>query len=76
MKNHNSKHFAICIKNKGYEVSLEKRKIYSVVDDKDASGQDLMRVVDESGDSYLYPENFFISINLPKPVLRAFTHTA
>ena len=76
MKSQNSKHFAICVKNKGYEVSLEKRKIYPVLDDKDASAQDLMRVVDESGDSYLYPENFFIAIKLSQPVLRAFAHAA
>ena len=76
MKHHNSKHFAICIKNKGYEVSLEKRKIYPVLDDKDASMRDLMRVIDESGESYLYPENFFVAIKLPQPVLRAFAHAA
>jgi hypothetical protein len=76
MKNHISKHFAICVKNKGYEVSLEKRKIYPVLDDKDASARELMRVVDESGESYLYPENFFIAIRLPQPVLRAFAHAA
>jgi hypothetical protein len=76
MKNNISKHFAICVKNKGYEVSLEKRKIYPVLDDKDASARELMRVVDESGESYLYPENFFIAIRLPQPVLRAFAHAA
>ena len=76
MKKHNSKHFAICIKNNGYEVSLEKRKIYPVLDDKEAAARDLVRVVDESGDSYLYPEKFFIAIKLPQPALRAFTHAA
>ena len=76
MKKHNSKHFAICIKNNGYKVSLERRKIYPVVDDKDASAQDLIRVVDESGESYLYPENFFIAIKLPQPVIRAFARAA
>ena len=76
MKNNRSKRFAICIKNKGYEVSLERRKIYPVLDDKDASVQNLMRVVDESGESYLYPDNFFIAIKLPQPVLRAFAHAA
>ena len=76
MKKNNSKHFAICIKNNGYGVSLEKRKIYPVLDDKDASERDLIRVVDESGELYLYPENFFIAIKLSQPVLRAFAHAA
>ena len=76
MKKHNSKHFAICIKNQGYQVSLEKRKIYPVLDDKNASTRDLIRVVDESGESYLYPEDFFIAIKLPQPVLKAFAHAA
>ena len=76
MKKNNSKHFAICIKNKGYAVSLEKRKIYPVIDDKNASARDLMRVVDESGESYLYPEDFFIAIKLSQPILRAFAHAA
>ena len=76
MKKQNSKHFAVCIKNHGYEVSLEKRKIYPVLDDKEATVRGLVRVVDESRESYLYPENFFISIKLPQVVLRAFAHAA
>lgn len=76
MKKHNSKHFAICIKNKGNEVSLERRKVYPVLDDKNAFARDLIRVVDESGGSYLYPGNFFVAIKLPQPVLRAFAHAA
>jgi hypothetical protein len=76
MKKHNSKHFAICIKNHGYEVSLEKRKIYPVLNDKEAATLGLVRVVDESKESYLYPENCFISIKLPQVVMKAFAHAA
>jgi hypothetical protein len=76
MKKHNTKHFAICVKNNGYEVSLEKRKIYPILDDRKATARDLVRVIDESGESYLYPENFFIAIKLSQPVIRAFSHAA
>ncbi len=76
MKKHNGKHFAICVKNNGYEVSLEKRKIYPVLDDKEATTLGLVRVVDESGESYLYPEDRFIPIKLPQVVLKAFAHAA
>ena len=76
MKKNHSKHFAICIKNNGYEVSLEKRKIYPVLEDKQAATLGLVRVIDESGESYLYPEDRFIPIKLPQVVLRAFAHAA
>ena len=60
--------FAICIKNEGYEASLEFRKIYDVLQDKEAESHGLMRVVDESGDDYLFPKDFFVPIELPSPI--------
>ena len=60
--------YAICVKNTGYRASLEVRKVYRVKNDKTGSGHGLIRVVDESGDSYLYPEKFFVPIKLPKTV--------
>jgi len=66
MKKNNSKHFAICIKNNGYKVSLERRKIYPVLDDKEASAQDLIRVIDESGEDYLYAASRFVIVNIPE----------
>ena len=47
--------YVVCIKNKGYRASLEKRKIYKVIPDAEASAHKLIRVVDESGEDYLYP---------------------
>ena len=51
--------YAVCIKNKGYLASLEKKKIYRVKSDSIAEEQGLVRVIDESGEDYLYPQNFF-----------------
>ncbi len=65
------KQFAICLKNKGHEVSLERRKIYSVLPDARAAKHGLIRVVDESGEDYLYPRSFFAPIELPQPIRRA-----
>ena len=62
---------AICVKNAGYEVSLERRKLYSVVADVEAKKHKLVRVVDESGEDYLYPESFFLPVTLPPAIRRA-----
>jgi hypothetical protein len=65
------KSFAVCIRNKGYEASLELRKIYQTLPDADAAKHDQVRVVDESGEDYLYPESYFAEIELPQPLRRA-----
>ena len=62
------KHFVLCINNRGYEASLIPRKIYEVLPD-DRAGQDgFMRVIDESGEDYLYHKNHFVSIELTQEV--------
>jgi hypothetical protein len=61
----------ICVKNDGYEVSLELRKIYVAVPDPDAEQRGLRRVIDESDEDYLYPSNFFVDIALPQSIRRA-----
>ena len=66
-----AKRFVVCLKNKGYEVSLELRKIYRVLPDPQAVKHKLLRVVDESGEDYLYPQDFFAPIELPQPIRRA-----
>jgi len=53
-------HFAICICNESYEISLEKRKLYEVLDDSDAARHHQIRVIEESGEDYLYPQDYFI----------------
>lgn len=59
------KHFMICIANRGYESSLEIRKLYEVITDRIAEQHHQVRVIDESGEDYLYPENFFAPVRLP-----------
>jgi hypothetical protein len=61
----------LCLKNDGYEASLERRKIYKAIPDRDAEAHDQLRVVDESGADYLYPADFFASVSLPPRLRRA-----
>ena len=63
--------FVICIENKDFPVSLEIRKIYEVVPDSEAEKVEHIRVIDESGEDYLYPSSCFIDANLPKEVQEA-----
>jgi hypothetical protein len=60
--------FAICIKNTDYPVSLEVRKLYQVLPDAKAATHHLIRIIDESGEDYLYPDDYFIPIELPQTV--------
>jgi hypothetical protein len=60
----------VCLKNEGYEASLEKRKIYLCLADEESEKHGLLRVVDESGEDYLYPRRFFAEIDLPATVRR------
>jgi len=59
--------FVVCINNRDYPASLEAHKIYRVLPDDDAEEGDI-RVVDESGEDYLYPSSYFVSIKIPKTV--------
>ncbi len=59
------RHFMICINNRGYESSLETRKLYEVLTDRSAEKHRQIRVIDESGEDYLYPEKFFAPVRLP-----------
>ncbi|HWR88228.1 MAG TPA: hypothetical protein VN277_07405, partial [Acidiferrobacterales bacterium] len=61
----------ICVKNDGYEASLELRKIYRIIEDDEAQKHRLLRVVDESGDDYLYPRGNFLPVVLPTATKRA-----
>jgi hypothetical protein len=57
--------FALCVENKDCE-DLEKRKIYQVIPDENAASEGFLRVIDESGEDYLYPESYFILVQLPR----------
>jgi len=60
--------FVICLDNTGYAVSLEKGKVYQVIPDADAASFGEVRIVDESGEDYLFPARRFASITLPQEV--------
>jgi hypothetical protein len=68
--------FVVCIKNKDYPVSLELRKIYQVIPDARAAERRLIRVINESGGDYLYPADYFVPIELPQGVEKAFSLAA
>ena len=65
--------FVVCIKNDNYPASLELRKIYKVVADARAAEHGQIRVIDESGEDYLYPTSYFVPIELPEAVEIAFS---
>ncbi|MGA7557462.1 MAG: hypothetical protein WCF61_17635 [Terriglobales bacterium] len=69
--------FVVCVKNRDYAAALELRKLYQVVSDEAAAKLRQIRVIDESGEDYLYPQEYFVAVQLPqsaeKAVLRAAT---
>lgn len=68
--------FVVCIENKNYPASLEFGKIYRVIADEKAARHNLIRVVDESGEDYLYAEKSFVAIELPQLAEDAFAALA
>lgn len=68
--------FAVCVNNEGYPASLELHKIYQVLPDDDAEADGDLRVVDESGEDYLYPGKRFVLLNLPRAVERSLLQNA
>lgn len=62
--------YVLCIENKDCE-DLERRKIYQALPDEEASKEGYVRVIDESGEDYLYPESYFISVQLPREAQEA-----
>ncbi len=64
--------YVMCIKNDGYAASLEMRKIYQAISDTDSAEKKMIRVIDESGEDYLFPEEFFVPIQIPKNAERIF----
>lgn len=68
--------FAVCINNSEYPASLELHKIYRVLPDEDAAADGDFRVIDESGDDYLYPADWFVTVRLPEAVEQSFLRAA
>jgi hypothetical protein len=67
--------FVLCIESGSYQGSLEPRKIYRIVEDPAAEARRLLRVVDESGEDYLFPAEFFVPIEVPEKAVPAFATT-
>ncbi|BCX82854.1 hypothetical protein MIT9_P2445 [Methylomarinovum caldicuralii] len=72
----NDTRFVLCIDNSAYPAALEKRKVYQVVPDPEAQRHHCLRVVDESGEDYLYPDPCFVAIELPEAAEAAFDEEA
>ena len=60
--------FVVCLRNDGYPAALERHKIYRVLPDAEAAKHGDLRIVDESGEDYLYPADWFVAIAVPGPV--------
>ncbi len=67
--------FVVCVDNSGYEASLELHKIYRIVPDRDAEAEGDIRVIDESGEDYLYSQERFVPIRVPPAIRQSLTHS-
>ena len=67
--------YLLCVSNEGYEVSLIVRRLYQRLPDPEAAQHGLVRVVDESGEDYLFPEKLFTAVSLPKAISRQLVGT-
>ena len=70
------RNFAVCIRNDDYEESLELKKIYELVEDLPAEEHNMVRVIDEEGEGYLYPREWFLPIELPERIEQAILELA
>jgi hypothetical protein len=68
--------FAICVNNDGYPASLELRKVYQLIPDEVAAARGFVRVVDESGEDYLYPQGSFVPIEVPQSAKGVFARAS
>jgi hypothetical protein len=68
--------FVICVKNKDYAAALELRKLYQVLLDGAAAKLHQIRVIDEFGEDYLYPEEYFVAVELPQAAEKAVRRAA
>jgi hypothetical protein len=72
---HGKPRFVVCVDNREYPASLELHKIYRTVPDEDAEADGDIRIVDESGDDYLYSQDRFVPIRVPMVVRESLVHT-
>lgn len=64
--------FLLCVKNDHYPASLEVRKVYRAIPDETAAARHFVRILDESGEDYLYPDSYFVAVELPRSAARVF----
>jgi hypothetical protein len=64
--------FLLCVKNDNYPASLEVRNVYRAVPDEAAAARHFVRILDESGEDYLYPDSYFVAVELPRAAASAF----
>jgi len=74
--NETHRHFAVCIRNEEHEESLELKKIYEILEDPRAEEHNMVRVIDEEGEDYLYPRDWFLPIELPQRIEQAILELA
>jgi len=74
--NEKHRHFAVCVRNEDHEESLELKKIYELLDDRKAEEHGMVRVIDEEGEDYLYPREWFLPIELPQRIEEAILELA
>src|SRR6266511_3629507 len=67
--------YVLCVRNAGYPAALEVRKLYGYLDPLPNDPKSRIRVVDESGEDYLFPRDFFRHIALPRPIEKALVHS-
>ncbi len=72
----NDETFVLCVDNRGYAASLERRKVYRLMSDSQAETHGMLRIVDESGEDYLYPAKLFVPIAVPRAAVKAFSGAA
>jgi len=68
--------YLLCVNNEGYPASLEVRKVYRALPDEVAEARGFVRVIDESGEDYLYPSERFVAVELPQAAVSAFAGTS
>ena len=75
-ENEKHRHFAVCIRNEDHEESLGLKKIYELLEDPRAEEHNMVRVIDEEGEDYLYPRDWFLPIELPQRIEQAILELA
>jgi hypothetical protein len=74
--NDRSRQFFLCVGNNGYAASLQVRTVYAAISDPDAESHGMLRVVDESGEDYLFPASLFVPVEIPETAAKVFAGAA